>query len=550
MSFIEQGKTNWKYVIIVVILGLSVGAGILWQQKFILEETFNKEEIIKNLTIESVENAEYYFISYNQWVKLADGKYDSLDSHIFTRIIDDKIALGDLNGDGKKEAAVIVSINGGGSGSFRELAIMKNENGIPVYSTSTILGDRVTVNSLTIDSGIIIIDMVVHGPNDPMCCPTLNEVVRYKLSDGQLIEITEDETANWKIYKNEEYGFEFKIAPSFEEFGYEIKKSTSPCWELKNQLCDVVSFNANPAKPYICKGDDSYKTMFSLFICSQEYCQDNDTKDICQAIREDRQEVPERDITFMFTGFVAENNKFLFFKQGGPGSGDPLDCMGWDVGQDLKRMNSTFKLIDFYTNISLEWANSVPQLIGINQNGEEKIILEDINEILPISKYGQEKNRIKAEYNVRAMPSVYSFIKNDQKIYIERIEGGTEIIDYLYEYNLQSKEVRKIDILSKYIFGYNAFHKLSPDGNMVAVYGDDGVGIFDLMKNSEIISISPQNIDGILAFDRKTIPAENGSEYLFKWNSSDVLQYPTYREADEQYTYQLKKIETINLENK
>ena len=52
----------------------------------------------------------------------------------------------------------------------------------------TDLGDRVKINSLSIQAGKIIIDMVVHGPNDPACCPTVKKIATYTLVGNKLVE--------------------------------------------------------------------------------------------------------------------------------------------------------------------------------------------------------------------------------------------------------------------------------------------------------------------------------------------------------------------------
>ena len=166
------------------------------------------------LTLEELKNAEYYTTVYKETVQLKDGyyrkEYPGMASGLEVGIYKDKIAFGDLNNDGKRDTAVVLYSTGGGSGTFRELAIMINEDGKPSYFTSKFLGDRVIINSITIESGVITLNMVIHGPEDGMCCPSVEKIFKYKLSGNQLLEIIGNETADWKIYRNEEYGFEMK----------------------------------------------------------------------------------------------------------------------------------------------------------------------------------------------------------------------------------------------------------------------------------------------------------------------------------------------------
>jgi uncharacterized membrane protein len=53
------------------------------------------------------------------------------------------------------------------------------------------LGDRVQINSVSIQDGEIAVDMVTHGPDDPMCCPTQQVVQTYALQGEELVLMTE-----------------------------------------------------------------------------------------------------------------------------------------------------------------------------------------------------------------------------------------------------------------------------------------------------------------------------------------------------------------------
>ena len=153
-----------------------------------------KDETAGNkLTLEELMNAEYYVITYEEKAQLENGYYQrdygGLPSGLEVIVLENNIAFGDLNSDKKEDAAVIVYSSGGGTGTFRELAVVINKDGDPYYLTSTYLGDRVKINSISINSGIIILDITTHTPEDPMCCPTLNKIVKYELVENQLVEI-------------------------------------------------------------------------------------------------------------------------------------------------------------------------------------------------------------------------------------------------------------------------------------------------------------------------------------------------------------------------
>jgi hypothetical protein len=93
----------------------------------------------------------------------------------------DVAAFGDLNGDGASDAVVLLAENGGGSGVFISLLVMLNQGGLPYQAAAAELGDRVLINGAKIDSGRVELDMVVHGPNDPSCCPNQAKTQVYRL---------------------------------------------------------------------------------------------------------------------------------------------------------------------------------------------------------------------------------------------------------------------------------------------------------------------------------------------------------------------------------
>ena len=124
-----------------------------------------------------------------QVVQLTDGKFQQgtpggADS--ISVAVSDFIAVGDLNADGTNEVAALVSENYGGTGVFVFLAVYANENGTLTFQNSTMVDDRPQLNTLSIEGGEIFLDTVIHGPDEPMCCPTLRTTRHYRFVDNQL----------------------------------------------------------------------------------------------------------------------------------------------------------------------------------------------------------------------------------------------------------------------------------------------------------------------------------------------------------------------------
>ncbi len=146
-----------------------------------------------DLTVDQLKNSKYLVPSWEnpdqgEWVQLKNGEFTrrNPDNPLFVNIV--KIALGDLSHNQTKDAAVIYGYNTGGSGFFVVLCALSNDHGKPKKIAITDLGDRVKINSLSIQSGKIIIDMVTHGPNDPACCPTVKKIAAYTLVGNKLVE--------------------------------------------------------------------------------------------------------------------------------------------------------------------------------------------------------------------------------------------------------------------------------------------------------------------------------------------------------------------------
>lgn len=103
-------------------------------------------------------------------------------------------ALGDLNGDGMNDAAVILTRDAGGSGTFFYVAAALTD-GTTVTGTNAVLaGDRIAPQSTNIQDGVIVFNFAERGPGEPMTTPpSMGRSLLLKLTDGQLAETTPTE---------------------------------------------------------------------------------------------------------------------------------------------------------------------------------------------------------------------------------------------------------------------------------------------------------------------------------------------------------------------
>ncbi|MBL8093719.1 MAG: Gmad2 immunoglobulin-like domain-containing protein, partial [Anaerolineales bacterium] len=95
-----------------------------------------------------------------------------------------------LNGDGADDAAVILTVDPDGTGVFYHLFVVLSDGGAPAQAAEAFLGDRVALQSLTIESGEIIAQMNVAGPEDGACCPSQPSLRRYRLETDLSLSVT------------------------------------------------------------------------------------------------------------------------------------------------------------------------------------------------------------------------------------------------------------------------------------------------------------------------------------------------------------------------
>jgi hypothetical protein len=122
-------------------------------------------------------------------VTLAEGRFE--DPKASVKIQLGQVAEGDLDADGVNDAAVVLVSETGGSGVFEDLIAVRRRGDRLIMSEPHFLGDRVKIAGLSIDPGGVHVEMTEHGPDDPLCCPTVEVRRSFTLRDGLLAETKE-----------------------------------------------------------------------------------------------------------------------------------------------------------------------------------------------------------------------------------------------------------------------------------------------------------------------------------------------------------------------
>lgn len=141
-------------------------------------------EVLKNLT---------YDLPQFGTAALTNGEYEKntvagLRVNLLNRPY--TIAFGTL-ADGTEAAAVILVANSGGTGNFVHLAVAREQGTHFTPIATTLLGERVNIESVQILNGQIQIDLISHGPNDAACCPTQPLRQVYVLAGDRLTLVSE-----------------------------------------------------------------------------------------------------------------------------------------------------------------------------------------------------------------------------------------------------------------------------------------------------------------------------------------------------------------------
>jgi hypothetical protein len=96
--------------------------------------------------------------------------------------------LGDMNGDGVNDAAVIITEDGGGSGTFYYAAVTLGGTSNGTAGTNAILlGDRISPDTMQIANGILTVNYADRKPGDPMSTMPSVGVSKYLVIAGKTL---------------------------------------------------------------------------------------------------------------------------------------------------------------------------------------------------------------------------------------------------------------------------------------------------------------------------------------------------------------------------
>jgi heat shock protein HslJ len=115
---------------------------------------------------------------FDQAITLAGGRYEGQPaepgaaSRPTALLWEPTFHTADLDGVIGNEALAMLSSSAGGSGESVYLAVFGMRDGALANVATVPVGDRVKLQSLWLERGKVIMDVIEAGPNDAACCPT------------------------------------------------------------------------------------------------------------------------------------------------------------------------------------------------------------------------------------------------------------------------------------------------------------------------------------------------------------------------------------------
>src|SRR5436190_8654448 len=167
------------------LVALAVGVWLVWIES-------------KQLTWQSLLNATYATSVTPRGAALRDGTFEAeaapgSASKVIVRLAD-VAAFGDLDGNLAPDAAVVLVSSGGGSGTFVELAAVRNERGAAQPVATVLLGDRILVREVRIEGRRILVRLRVRGATDPFSLRT-REISRHYALEGTSLVLRDESEA-------------------------------------------------------------------------------------------------------------------------------------------------------------------------------------------------------------------------------------------------------------------------------------------------------------------------------------------------------------------
>ena len=157
--------------------------------------------------------------------------------------------FGDLDGDGDEDAALFLSLDSGGSGTFYFAAAALNRDGRYRGTPAVLLGDRIAPRSLEIRGGLVLARYLDRNPQEAMSAePTVARALSLSLKGGELqvvqpLGADEQVVEGWVTLGHEVRSFQ----PCSSPVDHWISGSSSALKEIQSRYAEA----AHSETPYV-----------------------------------------------------------------------------------------------------------------------------------------------------------------------------------------------------------------------------------------------------------------------------------------------------------
>jgi hypothetical protein len=191
MSQQDSSKKSWRVSLPFNCLVLSLALGLIWPGSATARGL--TVEMLKNTTC-SVCGEMVTILATGKTIypirkfKLRNGRCSHAEGFKF-KLKDtvENTAIGDLDGDGIADGALIFGINTGGTGYSMYMCVFLDRAGKPVQVGYRSLGDRSRARSLTIKDKIITVDILERGADDTTADPTMHKISKFTVKGKKLV---------------------------------------------------------------------------------------------------------------------------------------------------------------------------------------------------------------------------------------------------------------------------------------------------------------------------------------------------------------------------
>ena len=143
--------------------------------------------VAQGLTEEVLRNSTFLSPQMGVPVTLVDGKFSGeVNGSPLNVVMQPGVQFGNLNSDQVPDAALLLAEDMGGSGTFVSLVVVYSNGSNFKQAPGVLIEDRPIINSIGIMDGVVKIDAILHGPNDPMANPTQGVEEEFSLVDKKI----------------------------------------------------------------------------------------------------------------------------------------------------------------------------------------------------------------------------------------------------------------------------------------------------------------------------------------------------------------------------